>query len=846
MKQNKKQKHFSFAKYIPVLIIMLSLSIIVSSTFAFFTNTIAPTNDATVNFGKVELTSDMAQQVTGSFMDAVPGDTIIDNAIEFSLTENSKPAYVRAKISYSTTDGSMLTYVNKLRKLETEDYEITNDVQNDYKWGEKDGNYIYLENKSNTDLYTVAYNSVDNPTYTLLDKFVLPKALKNSTDNDQYMKNINFHIAIQAIQADNIPAGQDVKELFNSLFPENENEKIKYVTLTFEDGLGNPYHNEDANYTLVGLDGTLQVMYGDTLGDLNIKAPTQSGYAFGGWSTDGTSANKVLTTAPILANTTLLPIFEQYNYLLHRVVAMPGVSTAYNVPFAFISTSSAPYYTYTDNENNTVTIPSNYVVLDENSHAYTATIPVEGTTYTDGENTVTIPSERIDNNVATINVMMNSDPGLYKVECDQLSFHISEVDYDASIYYNEYDENSGTYTGYYGSTGVVFEMGMSVQDSIRLITFYEEPSDQLKTWLNTNATRVDISVDQIMRDTQDYFLDAVPTSNIDNDSPEYIFVEDAMYGYVLYVKQNNSYVKATQTKAYKLNPSTLTLDSNIDGVYNITTNSTEGGLAAIDIEFSSSNDTIATRRNPLDSRYNIYSNGSTAREFLNDIVIFDLDLTNSTEYAKLNAWLSNSNNATEITIVEGASSVTTNEGQYILETNGWSYEIYLLQVDDSDPQNIVYSYIPLLTTNAYYLDGLTTSDFVTLYNNMGTDKTFEGYVYFSDTSSIWTTFEVTSDGRLLADDDGNEIIVFNNGFSGNAFTKFIQIRFNAEQTTKNSALNTLLANAHTAKVASGMMPTATSTSPEYVLYTSYGPSGAETHIYHLVENGGSYSYTQIA
>ena len=93
----KTQKSIkSISKYLPILIILLSITIMVGSTFAYFTDRKEDTSNLT--FSKVELSSETTLGVDGAIHDVIPGSKLIDGEVAFSKAIDSEAIYVRAKV----------------------------------------------------------------------------------------------------------------------------------------------------------------------------------------------------------------------------------------------------------------------------------------------------------------------------------------------------------------------------------------------------------------------------------------------------------------------------------------------------------------------------------------------------------------------------------------------------------------------------------------------------------------------------------------------------------------------------------------------------------------------------
>ena len=141
-----------FARYLPVFVILLAVTIIVGSTFAYFTD--KTDEESVITFSKVELSSETTTGVNGKLTDVIPGMPITYGALSFSKSIDSEPIYVRAKLSFSLpaqyeNDTDMQNLLAAFRGAT--DFNIVDTEQNDAVWSEKEGNYFYLLDFNNQD-----------------------------------------------------------------------------------------------------------------------------------------------------------------------------------------------------------------------------------------------------------------------------------------------------------------------------------------------------------------------------------------------------------------------------------------------------------------------------------------------------------------------------------------------------------------------------------------------------------------------------------------------------------------------------------------------------------------------
>lgn len=265
----RKRSNSKIVKYLPVFIILISLTIILGSTFAYFTDRVE--KDSSLTFSKVELSDETNVGISGVIKDAIPGSKLIDGAIEFSKSIDSEPIFVRAKISFSTESENpdMATYVEALRN--SNDFGIISQEQNGAYWSQKEGNYFYLLNLDKTALKVVD----DTYNYKLIEEMIVPYDLEQLPNLSQYMESVNFNVSFQAIQAENITGDlKDIKELFNITFPESEKEKFDIENVvTFYDETTNGIISE----VKISEDGIVEKIE---------YAPSDSSFVFMGWYKD--------------------------------------------------------------------------------------------------------------------------------------------------------------------------------------------------------------------------------------------------------------------------------------------------------------------------------------------------------------------------------------------------------------------------------------------------------------------------------------------------------------------------------------------------------------------------------
>lgn len=300
MKKTRKFNVYNFSKYLPVAIILLSLSIIIGSTFAYFTDN--KQAESTLVFSKVELSSESTTGINGTLQDVIPGALLIDSPVTFSKAIDSEPMYVRVKVSYSLpvelqSNQAMLDYVNILR--EAKSYDVVSTEQNGAVWSTKNGNYFYLlDSADNTRLKVVD----DVYTYKFTDSIIIPRDLEQLDEQAQYMQVINFHLAFEAIQAENVSDSlSETKEIFNSLFPQSDSESYKEpINVNFLTESG-------------GVFSSIEIDNEGKIVEIEYE-PEDENAVFSGWFVDAELTQPFDFDTVVTENTTLYPKVLTVNY----------------------------------------------------------------------------------------------------------------------------------------------------------------------------------------------------------------------------------------------------------------------------------------------------------------------------------------------------------------------------------------------------------------------------------------------------------------------------------------------------------------------------------------------------
>lgn len=413
----RRKKQVNVSKYLPVFIILLSLTIILGSTFAYFTDKIE--SDSSLNFSKVELSDESNVGINGTIMDVMPGQVLVDTPITFSKSIDSEDIYVRAKLSFSIPDEwkedvLMQQYLDGIRRSNM--FDIETQVQNGAVWSKKQGNYFYLLDNGNVN----NLKRVDDIfTYKLSDAIVVPRDLEALEDNYQYMKSINFHIAIQAVQASSVSGLlSDATELFNSVFPESEDEKLVTHTITYM-----------ANDKL-GVSTTLTYSEGDRINELLSPEIDDGSNAdvmqvFEGWYTDYACTTR----------------FEVGNIIEESYVLYPKIISVTNPKYFKFNGSVLTSYV---GEMEEVYIPNSYSIasVDTQTSSFQSLWQIDEAIMYDA---ITLPITLTDTESNSITLEDRNDFYNYMGELESMSYPLS------------YQIQVPTYT--YGNDFMVTELG---------------------------------------------------------------------------------------------------------------------------------------------------------------------------------------------------------------------------------------------------------------------------------------------------------------------------------------------------------------------------------------------------
>ncbi len=239
----KKEMTLKQIKVISYLALAIVCVCLIGTTFAWYF--ITKKSDNVLTFGQIEL--DKSEQITMSDIigHAIAGDAIVNTEVSIRKAVDSKPMYIRAKLSFKLSsqlpeaernDVTLNNYLKIIR--EHTQFNIVTTSQHGAVWTAKEGNYVYLVNQGTTkDMFKVD----NNEKYVLTNKVTLPlnelkqieADLKDADGNVigtsilQYGKFVVFTISFEAIQSDYVEYNfMAIKNYFNSVYPEEADEKI--------------------------------------------------------------------------------------------------------------------------------------------------------------------------------------------------------------------------------------------------------------------------------------------------------------------------------------------------------------------------------------------------------------------------------------------------------------------------------------------------------------------------------------------------------------------------------------------------------------------------------------------
>ena len=256
------QKYKGRAVILPIVLIILSIIIVSVSTFALLRTHL--NSDGNVQFDKVQLSANTNVGTSKELGLLMPGESIINDRVAVSKDVSSTSIYIRAKLSFYTTATDvpeMVELVEKLRTSTAIEFNIsTTEIGNTgAKWSEKIGNYFYLITSDGLD--NQLFKVVDATEFKLSDKLIIPMGVVDGdfdSKNDDYVYDeypIYVSFAFEAIQSQGVSDNLNTaKEVFNTIFPANNNEFIDdEFTVDFNVNGGNSVQPIEVSNGLVRL-----------------------------------------------------------------------------------------------------------------------------------------------------------------------------------------------------------------------------------------------------------------------------------------------------------------------------------------------------------------------------------------------------------------------------------------------------------------------------------------------------------------------------------------------------------------------------------------------------------------
>lgn len=236
VKEKVTKKKFNLNLYLPVFILAVAVTILVSGTFAWFVDNRHA--DGTITFASIALAPDVGFVQEGMpVKGAIPGSEILNGTVKFKKHVDSSSILVRAKIEFTRTaddNGSIPDFwIETINAAVHNTYEGTN-----YKWTDiqSDG-YYYLVKKAGegTEMYPIvktfgASPSNDENEYILFNTLKFPiyyndngvqKPIPQLTNYAQYQQKLAIKVSIQAVQYENtnVQTVTDAIPLFAAAFP---------------------------------------------------------------------------------------------------------------------------------------------------------------------------------------------------------------------------------------------------------------------------------------------------------------------------------------------------------------------------------------------------------------------------------------------------------------------------------------------------------------------------------------------------------------------------------------------------------------------------------------------------
>lgn len=235
--EKKKAKKFNFNLYLPVFILAVAVTILISGTFAWFVDNRHA--DGSITFAQIALAPGSAFTTTSTVENAIPNAEILEGQVQLSKAPDSNSIIVRARVYFERLPGTSSDGIPDewIASLNAATHHTVSDATAGYKWTElQNDGYFYLVESggTGTDIYVIVndHETVnDTNTYVFLNSLRFPI---NYTDDEgivrpitqpegytQYQKSLAIKVEIQAIQAEytGVATVEDAKTLFATSFP---------------------------------------------------------------------------------------------------------------------------------------------------------------------------------------------------------------------------------------------------------------------------------------------------------------------------------------------------------------------------------------------------------------------------------------------------------------------------------------------------------------------------------------------------------------------------------------------------------------------------------------------------
>jgi hypothetical protein len=207
--------------FIGIILIIFAMGVISYVTFAWMTYNIK--GNSTLNFGKIELDSNIPTiNVSRELNNLLPNDNII-NGVSFKKSLNSESFFVRANANFSCNISSEESD-NYIKIL---DDDIKNYVTMDWYFY---NDYYYLVDNGNLKIIS------DENEYTFIEGYKASKELLQWSNVSQYDVVFNFNVKFNVIQSSNIELSslQEGINFFVSNFKDNLLTSVNKISCTIE------------------------------------------------------------------------------------------------------------------------------------------------------------------------------------------------------------------------------------------------------------------------------------------------------------------------------------------------------------------------------------------------------------------------------------------------------------------------------------------------------------------------------------------------------------------------------------------------------------------------------------